>query len=215
MADGLPTYTEALQLDQKGSEEPPAASDKQLHKTLQDLPHDFHEHLPGDPGDHPRDFPHNVSAIQGDQPWDFHEHSLDDSTDLPTRLYQLADEHRARGDLPKDSPLSLKVFPFKLSEPHIPLQRPCTEAVSSLSRSKTPLLTTATSLLKGQKMITIYSTRDEEKDIGSGTRPVIAEFPRKLIGYFSGNFIFDWTNLEIGPCSDSVSTFLIDWMKAG
>ena len=64
-------------------------------------------------------------------------------------------------------------------------------------------------------MIKIYSTGDEDKDIGSGTHPVIAEVPRKLIGYFSGNFIFDWTNLEIDPCSDNVSMFLIDWMKAG
>lgn len=64
-------------------------------------------------------------------------------------------------------------------------------------------------------MIKIYSTQNEEKDIGSGTRPVIAEVPRKLIGYFSGNFIFDWTSLELGPCSDSVSIFLIDWMEAG
>lgn len=67
--------------------------------------------------------------------------------------------------------------------------------MSSLSRKKTPLLTIATSLLKGQKMITIYSTRDEEKDIGSGTRPVLAEVPKKLIDYFSGNFIFDWTEM--------------------
>ena len=114
--DGLPTYTEALQLNQNGPEELPA----DFEKHLQDLPHDFHEHLPQDPGDHPRNFAHDFPGSDGDPSWDFHENLLDDPTDLPTKIYQFADEHRARGDLPKDSPLSLKVFPFKLKEPEVP-----------------------------------------------------------------------------------------------
>lgn len=120
MTDGLPTYTEALQPDEKAPEELPADFDKHLHKTLQDLPHDFHEHLPEDCGDHPSDFQHNEPGAHGDLPWKSHEHLLNDSNDFPTKIYQLAEEHRARGDLPKDSPLSLKVFPFKLREPQVP-----------------------------------------------------------------------------------------------
>ena len=114
--DGLPTCTEALELDQKGSEELPV----DMNKHLYDLPLDFHEQLAEDPGDHPRDFQHNASGSLEDLPWDFHKHLLHSSTDFSTKIHQLADEHRARGDLPKDSPLSLKVFPFKLSAPQVP-----------------------------------------------------------------------------------------------
>lgn len=63
-------------------------------------------------------------------------------------------------------------------------------------------------MLDGDNIVKIYSCYPGRQDIA------IAEAERDLFEYFSGNVI-DWTNTTLGVCDDSVSTYLVDWMKAG